>query len=105
MAVMGIPFVFWCLLFLDHASLNSEWGGVGCFVMMCIYLFSMITGILGIVFFKKRSRIIPRIFAYLQLAAMAVDLFFLREYAVFVATPLLVLTVIYLVTCPKDAAA
>ncbi|MGI6366195.1 MAG: hypothetical protein ACOX2G_10815 [Bacillota bacterium] len=97
MLLVAFPMLLWCLNLINNASLDYDYGGVGCFAAGIMYVFSMVTGIAGLAFASRPHRQRwCRIPAYIQLAAAVLLIFPLGPYAALTLPPLLVLTILYL---------
>ena len=96
MIIFAIPMAALSMVFLDSASREFTYAGLGCLIMAIIYLFSIITGILGLVFSKKENKKACKIFGWIQLIASVSNIFLLLGYAVFLLPPIAILTILYL---------
>lgn len=106
MLICAVPSALWCLTLIDGASVSRASGytyaGAGCFAMMFVYTFSMITAIAGLTFAKTPYRWHwCRAMALIQLVAGIILIIPMRGYAVLTLPPLLILTVLYLIGVRK----
>ncbi len=75
--------------------------GYGAAAAIILYLCSIVTAILGLIFMGKRSAKVCRAAGWVQLAISLALIFPLREYAVLFLPPLWLLTVLYLIGARK----
>lgn len=105
MIILAIPMAMWCLNLINSAALDYTYAGVGCFAASVLYLFSIITAIVGLVCAKKPTGLRwCRFLGYIQLVSVIVSIIPLNAYAVLTIPPLLILTILYLLGAKKRPA-
>ena len=91
------------MLFINQASLDTSFplAGVGCFAAVILYLFSLVTAVVGLIWGKKPDCRPCLLLGGVQLAAAVGITVLLKPYAVFVLPPVVILTVLYLMGARK----
>ena len=97
MLFCALPMVIWSVKLINNAALDFDFAGVGCFGAALLYVFSIVTALIGLRF-AGRPHLYEwcRIFAYTQLIAGFMLIFLLLPYAVLTLPPLFILTILYL---------
>lgn len=96
MLVFALPMAVFSLVMFIPAIRAEGPQCLGCLGMAFLYVFSVATGILGLVFAKKPQKRIPRVFGWIQLVLALLNVSLLREYALFLLPVLLIETVVFL---------
>lgn len=99
MLICALPMLLWCLGLINNAATDSTfpYAGLGCFLGVLLYAFSIVTAIGGLVFARRPNRYgWCRMLAYVQLAAAVMLLVPLGPYGVLTLPPLFILTILYL---------
>ena len=50
MLFSALPMLLWCLHLINTAALEYDYAGLGCFIAAIVYLFSIATAIVGLIF-------------------------------------------------------
>lgn len=104
MIILAIPMTMWCLSLINSAALEYTYAGVGCFAASILYLFSILTAIVGLVCAKKPTSLRwCRFFGYIQMLVIIISIIPLNAYAVITIPPLLILTILYLLGAKKSS--
>lgn len=102
MLFIAIPMLLWCLFLINNASLDYDYAGLGCFIVAIIYIFSIITAICGIVFRNNTNfYFLCQTLGLLQLSGEIVMAFLLHTYAILTLPPLIIITILYLLSAKK----
>lgn len=96
MLITALPFAFFSALFFVASVHEAGPQPVGCLISIVLHLFSIVTAILGLVACKKPGRKAYRVCGWIQLLLVWFNMFFMREFSLFLAPVLLILTIIFL---------
>ena len=99
MLIIALPMVYWCYIMIGmtSAKVDFPYASLGSFIACFIYFYLIITGIIGIVTYKKDKTKLAKISAYVGLIACAVDACLLLGYVLFTLLPAIILFVLYLI--------
>lgn len=96
MLIAALPFAFFSALFFVASLHETGPQPVGCLISIALHLFSILTAILGLVACRKPGKKAYRVCGWIQLLLVWLNMFFLREFSLFLAPVLLILTIIFL---------
>lgn len=105
MMIFAIPMMLWCLNLINTAAMDYTYAGAGCFGAAILYIFSMVTAIVGLAFAGRSYRHRwCRVLGSIQLVGGGILIVPLSAYAILTMPPLLILTILYLIGArkPKD---
>ena len=96
MIILSLPMTALAGIFLIASISDGGFQPVGCLLMMPIYLFTIATAIVALVQVKKPGKKAFKIMGWIQLVLSVGNVYLMREYALFLLPPILILTVILL---------
>ena len=96
--LLAAPLAVWTGIWINGASLDTAYpyAGIGVFITLCCCVFSLATGVAGLITAARPSRLLPRILGWVQLAAAAVAAVMGWPYCVFSTVPFIILTIVFL---------